>query len=223
MRTILIVLGVLGLGCSSQPTPEQAADGSAPGGAASAAGKSAKPAHKAAAPAPVTVTLPEGTVLKVRTTSALSTKTNRTGDTFEGSLEEPIEAGGRVAAPRGARVLGTIVESDPGGRVKGLAAISLRLTQLEVSGGKMVDVETDTVAREARSTHKQDAAKIGIGAAAGAAIGAIAGGGKGAAIGAASGGGAGTGLVLATRGEPAVVPAESVLRFELRAPVRVAR
>jgi hypothetical protein len=65
--------------------------------------------------------------------------------------------------------------------------------------------------------------KIGIGAGIGAAIGAIAGGGKGAAIGAGAGGGAGTGLVLATRGDPAVIPGESQLTFRLQGPITVTK
>src|SRR6266511_178751 len=52
---------------------------------------------------------------------------------------------------------------------------------------------------------------------------AIAGGGKGAAIGAGAGGGAGTGLVLATRGDPAVVPSESKLTFRLQGPITVTK
>ena len=71
-------------------------------------------------------------------------------------------------------------------------------------------------------SHKEkDAAKVGIGAGIGAAIGAIAGGGKGAAIGAGVGGGAGTAGVLLTTGAPAVIGAESVLYFELTAPVTI--
>jgi hypothetical protein len=62
---------------------------------------------------------------------------------------------------------------------------------------------------------------VGIGAGVGAAIGAIAGGGKGAAIGAGAGGAAGTGTVLATRGDPAVLPSESLITFKLQAPVTV--
>ena len=42
-----------------------------------------------------------------------------------------------------------------------------------------------------------------------------------AAIGAGAGGAAGTGVVLATRGKPAVVAAESVITFRLNAPVTV--
>jgi len=176
-------------------------------------------AAERATPAPVT--LAAGTKIAVRTTSTLSTKTANSGDTFEASLEEPLEAGGRVIAPKGASVEGRVVESDDGGRVKGRASIAVRLTSLKLAGGRTVEVQTSAVGRTAGATKRKDATKIGIGSGIGAAIGAIAGGGKGAAIGAATGAGAGTGVVLATKGDPAVIPAESVLHFELKAPVTV--
>ena len=53
------------------------------------------------------------------------------------------------------------------------------------------------------------------------AISARAGGGKGAAIGAGVGAGAGVGTNLATRGESAVIPAETLIEFKLVAPVTV--
>jgi hypothetical protein len=174
-------------------------------------------------PKPASATLPEGTVLKVRTTNTISTKTHQAGEKFQATLEEPLEEGGRVVAAKGALVEGRIVASDPGGRVKGRAELAVGLTALHVAEGHVVELETNVLGREAKSTQKDDARKIGIGSAAGAAIGAIAGGGKGAAIGAASGAGAGTGLVLATRGAAAVLPAESVLSFRLRAPVTISR
>ena len=108
----------------------------------------------------------------------------------------------------------------PAAASKAVAIISVRLTQLRV-GDRNVEIETSTVARQAHTTKRKDAAEVGIGAGIGAAIGAIAGGGQGAAIGAASGGAAGTGLVLATHGDPAVIAAESVLTFKLTAPVTV--
>jgi hypothetical protein len=43
----------------------------------------------------------------------------------------------------------------------------------------------------------------------------------GAAIGAGAGAAAGTGTAMMTRGDPAVIPAESVLTFKLSAPVTV--
>jgi hypothetical protein len=169
---------------------------------------------------PSPVTIEAGTPLKIRTDASLSTKTTNAGDTFTATLTEPIVIEGKEVAPRGARVRGRVVDSNPGGRVKGVATISVRLTQLRI-GTHDVAVSTGTVARRARATKTRDAEKIGIGAGIGAAIGAIAGGGQGATIGAGAGGAAGTGLVLATKGEPAVIPAETVLTFKLTMPVTV--
>ncbi|HSP69742.1 MAG TPA: hypothetical protein VLN48_18590 [Bryobacteraceae bacterium] len=167
---------------------------------------------------PDPVTIAPGTPLRIRTDSALSTKTAKAGDTFTATLTEPLVVDGKEIAPRGARAQGRVVNSDEGGRVKGVASISVRLTQIHV-GTRDVAITTGTIGRQARTTKKKDAVKVGIGAGIGAAIGAIAGGGEGAAIGAGAGGAAGTGLVLATHGEPAVIPAETVLTFKLTAPV----
>jgi len=166
------------------------------------------------------VIIREGTPLKIRTSTELSTKTIKTGDSFTATLAEPIVIEGKVVAPRGSRVEGRVVNSDPGGRVKGVATISVRLTRLRL-GDRGVEINTGVIAQKAHTTKRKDATEIGIGAGVGAAIGALAGGGQGAAIGAASGGAAGTGLVLATHGEPAILPAESVLTFKLTAPVTV--
>jgi hypothetical protein len=178
---------------------------------------------EAPAPPPVRkLTVPEGATVRVRTTTAITTKTAQTGEPFTGHLAEPLMAGNTVVAPKGAQVDGKVVESDPGGRVSGLARLTVRLTALHLDG-RTVPVSTATVAREATTSKKKDAAKVGIGAGIGAAIGAIAGGGRGAAIGAGAGAGAGTATVLATRGDAAVIPAESVLTFTLSEPVTVTK
>jgi hypothetical protein len=167
------------------------------------------------------VVIPEGTAIAVRTTTALTTKTAAAGQTFAATLDEPLVIDGKTIAPKGADAKGVIVESDPGGRVKGVASLAVRLTSLELGGGKEVDITTGVYAREAPTSKKSDAVKVGVASGVGAAIGAIAGGGKGAAIGAGAGAGAGTGVVLATRGKPAEIPAESRLKFTLKAPVTV--
>jgi hypothetical protein len=162
------------------------------------------------------VVVPEGTTLKARLIPTLSTKTHSVGDTFEATLAEPLVVDGRTVAPAGSDLTGKVVEADKGGRVEGRARIAVQLTALNIPDGSRIEIRTDTVSQTARATKKKDATKIGIGSGVGAAIGAIAGGGKGAAIGAAAGGGAGTGAVLATRGDPAVLPSETVLSFRLR-------
>jgi hypothetical protein len=182
-------------------------------------GAASQPAQPAR---PASVTVPEGTSLRVRTDSTLSTKTAQEGQTFSATLAQALVVDGVTVAPRGARVTGRVTESDAGGRVQGRARLTVALTSLETSRGS-VALDTGSFVQAARSTKKKDAAKVGIGAGIGAAIGAIAGGGKGAAVGAAAGGGAGTGAVLATRGEAAEIPAETLLTFKLQAPVKVAR
>jgi hypothetical protein len=159
----------------------------------------------------------------VHTTSALSTKANKTGESFVCTLAQPIVDGDWVIAERGATVEGTIINSDPGGKVKGVASITVALTRIALADGGSVAISTSAISRKARSTKKKDAVKIGAGAGIGAAIGALAGGGKGAAIGAAIGGGGGTAVVLATRGDPAVIKGETPLTFRLRTPVTVTK
>jgi len=186
--------------------------------AATASNRTAEPS-----PTPVVrqVTLPEGTPIVVRTTTEISTKAVSTGDTFSASLEEPVMDGATVIAPKGADVTGLVAHADKGGRVEGRAQLEVRVRSFVTESGQVVNVNTNTVGMTADKTTKKDALKVGIASGVGAAIGAIAGGGKGAAIGAGAGAGAGAGTVLLTRGEAAVLPAESVLGFELAAPVTI--
>lgn len=203
-------------GAPAQPAASARAAGNQPAGAA----LSSAPA---AAPAPRTVTLPAGTRLSVRTTSTLSTKTAQAGETFVGALTQPLVDGNWVIAEKGATVEGTVVESDPGGKVKGTASIAVAITSVTLSDGRKLAVSTRAYGREAPSSKKKDAVKVGVASGIGAAVGAIAGGGRGAAIGAGAGAGAGTGAVLLTRGDPAVIPSESVITFQLKEPVSVTK
>lgn len=218
MRYRLWFAGLAGLmvGCGQEaPKPASAVESAK----APAPVALAEPAPKAE-PQLVAVTLPAGTVLQVRTATALSTKLNKAGESFSATLAQPLIAGGKTIAAKGASVQGVIATSDHGGRVKGRANLALRLASVQTAAGP-VKISTNAFNRQAPGTKKRDAAKIGSGAGIGAAIGALAGGGAGAAIGAAAGGGAGTGVVLATRGAPAVIGSESLISFRLRAPVTV--
>jgi hypothetical protein len=212
------------------PTPEAAGTGVPSPGAARATPSPATGAANTGPvatptpekpPPPRTFTLSSGRVISVYTASPISTKTNKTGDTFTGSLSKAIVDGDWVIAKQGAPVEGVVTSSDPGGRVKGVASIAVALKSLTLADGRTVAISTSPYSKLAPTSKKKDAKKIGIGAGAGAVIGAIAGGGKGAAIGAGVGGGAGTAATLATRGDPAVIPDETLLTFRLSAPVTV--
>lgn len=214
----LAAAGLMLAGCSK--APETAANpATAPGSEVKVTGVAPEPA-KVIVPVKKTVSVPSGTAIKIRTDSAISTKSAQTGDEFTGILSEALKVDGKEVAPRGAAVKGVVANSDDGGRVKGVASLSLRLKTISIDG-TAVPVETGLVVKNAPATKKKDAIKVGIGAGVGAVVGAIAGGGKGAAVGAATGGAAGTGVVLATHGDPAVVGAESLLTFRLAAPVSV--
>jgi hypothetical protein len=237
VRILGLALAVLmGQACqqAQQPVAEGQPEAPASGAKSSAsapaspspsspASSAAKPAAAAPAPAQVhSATIPAGTEIKVRTTRTLSTKTLKTGDGFDAVLDEPLTADGHELFPKGAMVMGTVVNSDPGGRVKGVASLAVALTMLHTADGQMFDVDTSTVTIEANTSKTKDATKVAVGSAVGAAIGAIAGGGKGAGIGAATGAGAGTAVVLGTRGDAAEIPSESVLSFSMTAPLSVA-
>ena len=237
----------MAVACSS-PTPESASqppagaaapaapvEGATPGGAAapssggagtaatSAPPPVAPPAPPPPPPPPREFTLAADRPIAVYTTTTLSTKTNQSGEKFSATLAEPIVDDDWVIAKKGARVEGVIVDSDPGGRVKDVATITVSLKSLTLADGRTVQLATSHFMREAKSTKGKDAKKIGIGAGVGAAVGAIAGGGKGAAIGAGVGGAAGTGAVLATKGDPAVIPAETRVSVTLKSPVTITK
>ena len=170
-------------------------------------------------PPPNQVTLNAGMTIPVRLIDGLSSERNNPGDTFIATLDKELVVDGFVIAERGARVEGRVVASDRGGKVRGVAALAVELTRLHTSDGQTVSIQTDSFERHADQSHREDATKVGAGAALGAIIGAIAGGGKGAAIGAGVGGGAGAGDVMLTRGKAATMPSESRINFRLRAPV----
>lgn len=221
----LLALGALLLnGCNSESAAANEGDEIAapqpPGSEENEAGLLAR-MGLADEPTPEPVVVPAGTRIRVRTTSTLSTKSNQTGESFVANIAEPVTVDGRTVFPEGARVMGVVSLADRSGRVKGRARLGAKITEVEAANGDEISVDTKSYVVVADKTYTKDATKIGIGAGVGAAIGAIAGGGGGAAKGAGVGAGGGTGAVLATRGDPAVIPAESLIWFELASPVTV--
>ena len=212
-----ILLAVTITACSSGKTEEKRVADQRDGyGAPIVSPEAVKPSP---VPEPI-LAMPAGTQLSIRMSSALSTHTNAAGSPFLAELQQPLMLDGRVIAEPGTLVSGLIADSNPGGRVKGVAHLGVRLTELRLPNGS-VRISTDIVWFSAPRTRKRDALAIGAASGVGALIGGLVGGGKGAAIGAGVGGGAGTGGVLLTRGKPAVIPAGSVVNFRLKEPVQV--
>ena len=106
--------------------------------------------------------------------------------------------------------------------MKGRSYIAVRFTTLVPRGtNERYRVDTGRISRTGRATKKQDAMKIGLPAAGGAAVGALIGGKKGALIGAGAGGGAGTAVVLSTRGEEVGIGRGAPLVLRLASPITV--
>jgi hypothetical protein len=176
----------------------------------------------AAVPAYREVTLPAGTVLPVELTSSVASDTSRPEDEVRATLRRAVAIGGVPVLPAGTAVLGHVTDATRSARVKGRATIAFRFNRIDLPGdGGRYDIRSATVSRVAPATKKQDAAKIGGGAAGGAIIGGILGGGDGAAKGAVIGGAAGTGVVLSTRGKEVRLGPGASLSVKLTGPVTV--
>lgn len=166
------------------------------------------------------VTVPAGTRLLVRTVDAVDSDTNRPGDKFLASLEEPLFVDGNLVAPKGASVYGRLEQVNESGQLTGKAQLRLSLTGIVIHG-RTLALSTGDYEVSGKSRGASTAKKVGGGAAIGALIGAIAGGGKGAAIGAGVGAGAGTAVQVMTKGDQIHVPSETLLEFALNQPLTV--
>jgi hypothetical protein len=167
-----------------------------------------------------TITIPDNTVMDVTLNTSHSSEDSRVEERVNGTLGSPVVIDNMTAIPAGAKLTGYLTSVKDSGEVKGRAQLGLRFTRLQ-SGSVTYDIDTKPMSWVAESTKKEDAVKIGAGAAAGAVIGAITGGRKGAAIGSAIGAGGGTAVVLATEGQDIRLAAGRRLKVSLTNPLTI--
>ena len=167
------------------------------------------------------LTLKPGTILTVRINEPLSSDHNQVGDVFSATLTQPVIVLGIVVSRYGQTAAGRVVESKKAGRASGVSHLGITLTSLTLVDGQTVPIQSQLLVREGPTSVGRDAATITGTTGLGAAIGAAAGWGKGAAIGAAAGAAAGTIGVLLARGQPTVVGPETLLTFQVMAPVTI--
>jgi hypothetical protein len=159
------------------------------------------------------VTIPQGTLLRVRTTEFIDVDSTQSGTIFRGALDDPIMINGNVIVPRGADVELVAARVEQGGKFKGSDLVQLKINSIFVHGHPHM-VMTSYSEHKSEGEGKKTARRIGGGAGLGAIIGGIAGGGTGAGIGALVGGGAGT--VWSASGQPHLkIPSETRLDFQL--------
>jgi hypothetical protein len=80
-------------------------------------------------PPPKPVVIPAGTVITVRLSSALGSKSSQTGDPFEATVAEPVAAGGKTVISSGTSAAGAVVEAKAKGKIRGEARLKLALNK----------------------------------------------------------------------------------------------
>jgi hypothetical protein len=166
------------------------------------------------------VVVPEGTTLHLILETAVSSATNRQGDSVVARVADDARVGEKVVVPAGTEVRGQVVAALPSGRVKGLARLAIDFDRL-VLKGKDYPIEARAIDITADNTHKRDAEILGGSTLGGTLIGALAGGKKGAGIGALVGAGAGGGVVLTNKGREVEIPSGSHFGVRLQKAAQV--
>jgi hypothetical protein len=130
---------------------------------------------------------------------------------------------GRVAIPSGSAATLVVHEASGQGKVQGRSDLVVDVGSVAVAGHtyRLETSDYSERGKEGVGANKRTGTFLGGGTALGGIIGAIAGGGKGAAIGALSGAAAGGATQTLTRGKAVRIPAETLLNFQLEAPIRI--
>jgi hypothetical protein len=172
-------------------------------------------------PVPSQLTIKPGTFVTVRINEPLSSDRNQPGDAFSASLVKPLVVDGVVLAERGQTIGGRVSEAKKAGRVEGTSRLGVQLTELTMADGQQIPIQSQLISRSGGTSVGRDVGAVAGTTAVGAAVGAAADWGRGAAIGAGAGAAVGIIGVLLTRGHPTIIYPESVLTFQLKAPVTV--
>lgn len=164
------------------------------------------------------VTVPAGTSFKVSVGTKITSATAMAGDTWTGTVKDPVIVGDRVVIPAGAVVNGVVSGAQPAQKGS-RAVLVLAVRSVEVDG-KTHAIAAEADSMVAGSTRTRNVGAVAGGAAAGALLGkAIGGGGKGALIGGLLGGAAATGAVAASKGYQVEVKEGAEVTFNVNEPV----
>lgn len=173
--------------------------------------------------------VPNGTRVSGVLENPIDTKVSQNNDRFRLTVQSPDEF-------RGAIIEGYISGVGRSGQVSGRSNVTFNFTKITLRDGKSYDFAgnllgiKDTQGKDVKidaegtakgdSQTKETVKRGGIGAGAGALIGAILGGGKGAAIGAVIGGGAGAGSVVVQGRDDIKLQQGSIITVSSSSPIR---
>ena len=181
-----------------------------------------QPQAPAYAPTTGPVTLPQGTLLQLRTNEPVGSKRATDGTPVEFTLISDVTMCGALAIPRGAVVHGVVTEVKKvgAGELGGSSALALTLISLDL-GGQNYPLTTDQFRVKGPNKAGQTVGSAVTGGIIGTIIGCAAGRGVGCAVGAGAGVAAGTAASAASSGPGVWIPAEALVSFHLAAPLTV--
>jgi hypothetical protein len=141
--------------------------------------------------------LPAGATLEVRLDQEIGTKSSRVGDTFTATVDKQVVASnGEVVVPTGSKVYGKVTGLDNSDHLGEPAAIKVDFERIVINGQShdlRAKVTATNLQTRGGDTRSETLKKAGVGAAAGAVLGAVLSGGElskillGGALGAAAG------------------------------------
>jgi hypothetical protein len=168
------------------------------------------------------VTIPQGTLLQLRTSEGLASKHAKDGEPVQFTVIRDVAVGGVLALPKGATVHGVVseVKKVGSGDLGGSSELALRLTSIDL-GGQSYPLDSDQFKVKGPSKTGQTVGSAVGGGILGTIIGCAVGRGVGCAIGAGAGVAAGTAASAASSGPQVWIPAEALVTFHLNTPLTV--
>ena len=168
------------------------------------------------------VTIPQGTLLQLRTSEGLTSKRAKDGEPVQFTMIRDVAVGGVLALPKGATVHGVVTEAKHvgAGDLGGSSELALKLTSLDL-GGQSYPLDSDQFKVKGPNKAGQTVGNAVGGGILGTIIGCAVGRGVGCAIGAGAGVAAGVGASAASSGPGVWIPAEALVTFHLNTPLTV--
>ena|ERR1700757_3161292 len=175
--------------------------------------------------------VPEGTPLKVRLETTISTFSSKVGDPFTGKTTDPVVIAGKTVIPAGSTIEGRVTKISEPRRIKGRPTIGIFPEHIVFPDGQRFMLNAVLVDTNIRGTDvteegqfkgsghdRKDQIEVAGGTGAGMLMGGLIGGGPGLLIGGAVGAGATTTHWL-TKRNSAVLPSGTELMLELSRPM----
>ena len=166
------------------------------------------------------VTIPQGTLLQLRTSVPVGSKHARDGEPVQFLVIRNVNVGGVLAIPRGATVHGVVTEVKKPGDLAGSAELALKLTSLDL-GKQNYPIDSGLFKVKGPGKGGRTVGSAITGGLMGTIIGCAADRGFGCAVGAGAGVAAGTAASAASPGPNVWIPAEALVEFHLNAPLTV--